>query len=193
MDFFNENEETLDLLKSIIRVGEIHSVNYENATARVHFPDDDDLVSYDMQILHRNTMKNKDYNMPDIGEDVLCLCLPSGLASGFILGSIYAGDVTPPENDGDKRTIVFSDGAKCSYDRKTSQMEITIGETEITANKKRVTMKTPLEVDITAAEVTVNAHKMHVNGDLGATLGATGVITGISVALVKNGIVTAIS
>lgn len=173
MDFLGENEEILDLLKSIIRVGEIHSVNHANATARVHFPDDDDLVSYDMQILHRNTLKNKDYNMPDIGEDVLCLCLPSGLASGFILGSVYAGDITPPENDGDKRTVIFDDGSRFSYDRKTHQFDAQIEQTTIMANRQSVTVNTPVSVEVTAANnVTVNTNTATVNATAAYVLNA---------------------
>lgn len=188
MDFFGENEEILDLLKSIIRVGEIHSVNYENATARVHFPDDDELVSYDMQILHRNTLKNKDYNMPDIGEDVLCLCLPSGLASGFILGSVYAGNITPPESIGDKRTVIFEDGSRFSYDRKIHQFDAQIESTTVMVNRQDIVINTPHDVTITAANAvnvtgvnnvtvntkiaTVNATAAYILNTASATLNA---------------------
>lgn len=188
------NDEIQELLNNLIRIGKVSSVNYQKGTARVYFPDDDEIVSYDLPILHRNALKNKDYNMPDIDERVLCLFLSSGVETGFILGSIYTDTVPTPESTGDKRTVVFEDGSRFSYDRKTHQFEAQIEGTQIRTNRKLVTIDTPLDVAITAGnDVTVKAHKLHVDGAMGATTGATGVITGCSVATVVNGIVTAIN
>lgn len=193
MGLFNDdNAAPVELLRQIIRYGVVHSINPENATARVNFPDDDDVVSYDMPVLQQNCYKNKDYYMPDVGEDVVCIFLPTGLAAGFILGSLYAGDVRPPEKTENKRTVVFSDDTKVSYDRDLHNLSVEINGTKINANRKLITINTPLEVAITSGDATVNANKMHVNGVLGSSTGATGIITGISVATVVNGVVTAI-
>jgi phage baseplate assembly protein V len=193
MSLFDDgNEHLKEAMAEMFRVGVVHSINPQKGTVRVRFPDDDDVVSYDLQVMHRNTYKNKDYNMPDIGEDVLCLFISNGMADGFVLGSVYAGDRTPPENTENKRTVVFSDDTKVSYDRDLHDLDIEIAGTKITANRKLIRIDTPLEVEVTTGDVTVNAAKMHVNGVLGTSTGATGIITPISVATVVNGIVTGI-
>lgn len=140
MSFFGD-ENITEILNSLIKIGEVSSVDYAKGTARVVFDDDDSLVSNDLQVLQKNTIKNKDYCMPDVGEDVVCLFLPSGTEEGFILGSVYAGDITPPESSGNKRTVEFSDNTKVSYDRETHTLSITIGATSITANGENVYVK----------------------------------------------------
>lgn len=135
-------------LGSIIRLGEVSSVNAEKGTACVVFDDDDGVVSAELPVLHRNTFSNKDYSMPDVGEDVLCLFLPNGLEDGFILGSIYAGEVTPPENTIDKRTVVFSDDTRVSYDRAEHVLTVSIGDTTIEANGDSVRIDAASDVTI---------------------------------------------
>ena len=94
---FSRNENWQERLNSIIRIGEVSSVDYSRGTARVVFDDEDSAVSFDLPVLHTNTFANKDYALPDVGEDVLCLFLPSGPEEGFILGSFYAGEIELPE------------------------------------------------------------------------------------------------
>lgn len=150
MPLFN-NENIQEALSRLIKIGEVSSVDYAAGTARVAFDDDDSLVSFDLQVLHNNTIANKDYAMPDVGEDVICLFLPSG-TEGFILGSVYAGEITPPETSGAKRTVEFSDGTRISYDRETNQLDVQISGTTISANKESVKVNTPVSVDITGAQ-----------------------------------------
>lgn len=139
---FSENNIT-DTLNSLIKIGEVSSVDYAKATARVVFDDDDSIVSYDLQVLQKNTIANQDYAMPDIGEDVVCLFLPSGPEDGFILGSVYAGEITPPESSANKRTVKFSDDTVISYDRAAHKLSITIGGTKINTNGSSVVIESP--------------------------------------------------
>ena len=121
-----QNDETMEFLKSIIRIGEVSSVDAAKGTARVVFDDFDSIVSYDLQVISRNTFANRDYAMPDIGEDVICIFLPTGTEAGFILGSVYAGEITPPESTIDRRCVEFSDGAKFMYDRAAHALTATL-------------------------------------------------------------------
>lgn len=50
-DLQNINEQMGD----IIKIGKVSSIDPNTNTARVTFPDRDDLVSYDLQVLQRNT------------------------------------------------------------------------------------------------------------------------------------------
>lgn len=136
-----------EVLNRIIKIGEVSSVNPAACTARVVFDDDDSLVSYDLPILQRNTYSNQDYQMVQPGEDVLCIFLPTGEEDGFILGSFYAGEIAPPESSQDKRTVVFSDDTRISYDRGSHELTITIGGTSMVANRQSVSFETPQAVN----------------------------------------------
>ena len=169
-------EIVIQILNRIFKIGEVSSVDPDNCTARVVFDDDDSLVSSDLQVVQRNTMKNKDYAMPDMNEDVLCLFLPSGSEDGFILGSVYAGEITPPETDGNKRTVVFADGTRISYDREKHILTATIGETSIVADQQNVNVVCSGTADIQAGTVnatanaaTVKASTINLTGDVNIT------------------------
>ncbi len=148
------NDEANGLWRHFIKIGEVSSINPAMGTARVVFDDEDSVVSYDLPVLQTNTYANKDYSMPDVGEDVLCLFLPSGLEEGFILGSFYAGEIELPESNGNVRTVVFADGTKISYDRALHTLSATMDGTSIVANRAGVQVKAP-EVIVNEAN-TVN-------------------------------------
>lgn len=143
---FSPEDET-----SLIRVGEVCQQNPSNCTVRVHFKDKDDMVSGELQVVNRNTFKNKDYGLPDLGEQVLCIFLENGIERGFVLGGIYssAAGHEPPVEDKFKRHVTFEDGAFIEYDRKNHIMKIQCpGKIEIVANE-------------------INVHSMvTINGDL---------------------------
>lgn len=166
-----QNDETMEFLKSIIRIGEVSSIDAAKGTARVVFDDFDSIVSYDLQVICRNTFANRDYAMPDIGEDVICIFLPTGTEAGFILGSVYAGEITPPENDINRRCVEFSDGAKFMYDRKTHIFTVAIGDTKITANEDGVDVdsKSTVHAKVGSNEVTLDASGVAIKGDLTVT------------------------
>lgn len=113
-----------NVLKNLIRVGRVSSINPGNATARVVFADRQNMVSYDLPVIVRQSLQNKDYYMPDVGEQVLCLFLPSGNAQGFCLGSFYSDADQPPVSDPNKRHVTFGDGTRVEYDRGTHTLTI---------------------------------------------------------------------
>lgn len=163
-----QNDETMEFLKSIIRIGEVSSVDASKATARVVFDDFDSIVSYDLQVICRNTFANRDYAMPDIGEDVICLFLPTGTEAGFILGSVYAGEITPPENTVNRRCVEFLDGAKFMYDRSAHALTISIGDTAITVNRDAVAVesKNTIQAKVGDTEATIGASGVSIKGNL---------------------------
>lgn len=176
-----------DKKNRIFKIGEVSSVNPDNCTARVVFSDEDGLVSYDLPVMQRNTIANKDYAMPEVKEDVLCVFLPDGPEDGFILGSFYAGDIEPPETDSNKRTVVFADGTKISYDRTTHTLTATIGDTSIMADQSNVNVVCAGTADIQAGTVNATADTATVTA---STINLTGDVT-ISGKLSVSGDVTA--
>ncbi|MDX5091601.1 phage baseplate assembly protein V [Lactobacillus crispatus] len=112
------------LLKNLVRVGIVSSVDYQKGTAKVAFEDRDDMVSPDLQILGKNSYSNKDYWLPEPEEQVLCLFLPNGNAQGFILGSLYNDEDKLPIKNKNKRHVRFGDGTFIDYDRETHTLTI---------------------------------------------------------------------
>lgn len=190
-----QNDDTMEFLKSIIRIGEVSSVDAEKGTARVVFDDFDSIVSYDLQVICRNTFANHDYAMPDIGEDVICIFLPTGTEAGFILGSVYAGEITPPESTIDRRCVVFSDGTKFVYDRAAHALTATIGDTSITVNQDSVDVESKstihAKVGLTEATTSTTGVDVKAPGTIHAQVGATeATISGAGVSIIGNLTVT---
>lgn len=133
-------------MSNLLRVGTVSSLDEEKETARVTFQERDDLVSYDLPVVVRNTLKNKDYWMPDVGEQVLCCFLPIGMEAGFIIGGYYTNSVDKPAATVAKRVTKYEDGTTVSYDRDSHLLEVNVpasgGQVKVTAESK-VTVVAP--------------------------------------------------
>lgn len=184
-------------LPDLIKIGEVSSVDPEKCTARVVFDDEDSLVSYDLQILQRNTYENHDYQMVHPGEDVVCLFLGPGQEDGFIIGSLYAGEIKPPEASLDLRTVVFSDDTRVCYDRQEHKLTVTIEGTEIVFNRRDGSITVPNAVTINCTTATVNASSSVTldtpKTDITGVLNVTGLITGKGGLAVSGGSGAAVS
>lgn len=117
-----------NFIKNIVRIGRVSSVDINTNTARVAFSDKDDLVSGNLMIVNRGSMVDKDYWIPDIDEQVLCLMMPNksgqGLNEGFIMGSFFSTEDEPQENSADVRAVKFGDGTVVKHDRSTGNLTI---------------------------------------------------------------------
>lgn len=143
-------------LQNIIRLGRVSSTDPAKATVRVLFEDKDNMVSYDLPVIMNNTLKNKDYYMPDVGESVVCIFLPNGLVQGFVLGAVYSEVDKPPINSQDKRHIRFDDGTTVEYDRSKSSLAVDcVGDINIKAGGK-INMIASGKITINGATVDIN-------------------------------------
>lgn len=124
--------------RELVKVGEVSSVDYEKGTARVVFDDEEGFVSNDLQVLQRNTQDNQDFWMPDVGEDVVCLFLPNGMEDGFIVGSFYADEITPPESGENKRYVKFKDESEIEYDWEKHRLLARVGKTQVEVTENSV-------------------------------------------------------
>jgi phage baseplate assembly protein V len=111
-------------VNDIIRVGKISAVYPERGTATVQFPDRDGLVSKELAIGQRNTLKNKDESFPDPGEHVVCAFFGNGLSEGVILSAIYDAKNRPNTGNPDIRVTEFEDGTTFTVDRKSHIVKI---------------------------------------------------------------------
>jgi len=76
-------------MSTAIRVGKISSIDYAAGTARVAYSDRDNEVTAPMPML------SHEYEPPEIGAQVIVLCLSSG--GGVVLGKAWSEKNPPPE------------------------------------------------------------------------------------------------
>lgn len=104
-------------LARLVRVAEVVSTNPGRGAVCVKFLDAGGTVSAWLPVLARKTHRDADYQMPDIGQPVLCLFLPGGREVGFVLGSAYTARHQPPVASQDKWHKSWEDGTWLEYDR----------------------------------------------------------------------------
>lgn len=136
----------------LVKVGEVSSVNHKNGTVRVAF-DDEDYVSGDLQVLQKNTLENGDFWMPDVGEDVVCVFILNGNGDGFVLGSFYADEVSPPIKGKTKRYVKFKDDAEFVYDWEAHKLKAKIGKTLIEATEDSVQVSGSSKVKVSVPDI----------------------------------------
>lgn len=79
--------------KNMIRIGQISSINYISGKVKVAFGDKDNIVSTELPYL------SFEYNMPSVGDMVLCIFLGNGISQGFCLGK-YFNTINMPGKSG---------------------------------------------------------------------------------------------
>lgn len=107
----------------IFATGTVSAIDPKTVRARVRLPDHDNLRTWWLDVMQNNTYKNKDYCLPDVGDQVKVLMTPDGV-EGVILGAVYSSQDTPVISDPDKRRTDFADGTFVEYDRKNNAMAI---------------------------------------------------------------------
>ncbi|EBN8057012.1 phage baseplate assembly protein V [Salmonella sp. NW805] len=134
----------------IFATGTVSAIDPVNVRARVRLPDHDNLRTWWLDVMQNNTYKNKDYCMPDVGEQVKVLMTPDGV-EGVILGAVYSGKDTPVISDPDRRRTDFADGTFVEYDRKNNAMAIggAIKTLTITTHSD-ITLQTDTQVTVIA-------------------------------------------
>ena len=150
---FKQDDDTERQLSMVVRVGEVTATNPGAHKVAVTFDDDDGQTSGELPVLVPNTLENHDHAMPDVGEDVLCIFLPTGTEEGFVLGSFYAGNVADPESSQDVRATKFQDETRIAYDRSSHTYTIDIQDTQIKADQQKIEMKSPQQIHLETAQL----------------------------------------
>ncbi|EDX0372894.1 phage baseplate assembly protein V [Salmonella enterica] len=155
----------------IFATGTVSAIDPVNVRARVRLPDHDNLRTWWLDVMQNNTYKNKDYCMPDVGEQVKVLMTPDGV-EGVILGAVYSGKDMPVISDPDKRRTDFADGTFVEYDRKNNAMAIggAIKTLTITTHSD-ITLQTDTQVTVIAQNsATVRTKTATINASDSATV-----------------------
>ena len=112
-------------IKNLIRFGKVSSVDPTKAAVRVVFNDLDNLVSAELPVLQSSCLANKFYNLPDVGDSVVCLMAPNDEhGAGFVLGSFFTEKNTPPAQSQEISMLQFGDGTTIKYNRESHELQI---------------------------------------------------------------------
>ena len=102
-------------LTECIFVGQVSAYGGTPGTVVVRRPDKDDRTTAELAVVSRCTKDTKDYWMPAIDEQVLCVLLPNasgkGPGAGFVIGAFYSEVDQPAECDPNVRSIRYKDGS----------------------------------------------------------------------------------
>lgn len=132
----------------MIRFGTVSIVNNKKGTVKVTFQDLG-THSEELIVCQGRTTGTKEYKMPVVGENGLCLIVDNG-NSGYYLGSGFSlANPVPEGADEGKDIKVYSDGTRIEYDEKTSRLYIDC--------KKKI--------EIICPEIFING-KVRVKGDI---------------------------
>lgn len=123
-----DDRQLFSALRRIIRVGNVSSVNPEAMTCRVVFRDMDNTVSDELPLLNTGSLYCKEYWLPAVNEQVVCLMLPNsggtGNSEGIVLGSFF-NEADPPVKTGiGIRRIDFGDGSYVEHDSNNGNLTI---------------------------------------------------------------------
>lgn len=137
----------------MLRFGTISQVDADKCLVRVNFSDED-FVSGWLPLLVQKSKEDKFFFVPDPGENVACL-MDENSEAGVCLGAIYTSE-TLPDADVKGEGVVgvkFSDGTVVKYDKAAGEL----------------TVDTPGNVIVNAAEATITAPTVTVDGNLEVT------------------------
>jgi len=135
----------------MFRNGIVQAQDVPNCRVRVTFPERDQMVSWWLPILRHGAQNDKDFWIPDLGEQVICL-MDERDEDGCVLGTIFSQPDQPPSGmTVDKRHLTAKDSAIFEYDRSSHTLTVSIPPSGSTIN---ITVNGP--ANITASNSNIN-------------------------------------
>ena len=158
----------------MFRVGIVQTQDIAKCRVRVPFAERNQMVSWWLPVLRHGAQNDKDFWIPDIGEQVVCL-MDEHDEDGAVLGTIFSQVDQPPNGmTADKRHLTAKDSAVFEYDRSSHTLLVTIpangtinvtvngGNCNLSAPNGDVTFKTSEHSDSVNKMIdTYNSHQHH--------------------------------
>lgn len=134
----------------------------DEAQARVRVEADGLLTEWLPWVERRAGPGLRTWSAPEVGEQVLVVCIGGDPAQGVVVGSIYQDDHDAPASAKAVARAEFADGTVVEYDRAAHRLTVDVGEGFVVVNCKTAT--------VAATEsVTLDTPKTYATGDLQVT------------------------
>lgn len=124
---------------NLIRRGRVVEVDAINYTCKVEFPDQE-ITTGDLSIGAKGGSRVREYNLPQIGDNVTVLLIPPSLSDGIVIDGVYGEDSPPPESKATIWSKTFIDGSKISYDMENHQLAISAINATVNINAKTINL-----------------------------------------------------
>ena len=162
---------------NLVRIGTVHSVDYQKNTARVEFGT---VVTDYLPWLTTRAAGNRTYDSLEVGEQVFVIT-PPGQALGVIIGVLNQTAFPAPDHSPEMQKTVYKDGSVISYNRAAHILTADIkGDVKVLATgniqaeaKKAVSVEAATTATITAPKITLNGI-ITLNGPLSQGGGSNG-------------------
>lgn len=159
----------------MIKTGKVSSINRSNGTVQVVFADQNDMVSNDLPML------SFEYEMPDVGDQVLCLFLDNAPEWGFCLGRFYCDAIPGLDKKVIRRRMEKNkDDSYIEYEIDSGNMNLVNAKADVTIDAKgKVIIKQAAAVEITTSgNVQIDCTALQINGNVNVngSIHATGSI-----------------
>ena len=152
--------ETARKQGNILRIGNIHAVDYANNKASVALENGDIVTDLLPWLAHR-AGNMRVYSAPTVGEQVLLICPQGETHLGIILCGLFSDAFPPPHTSPHIHEIIFSDGGYVHYNIDNGQMNI--------KTKGNITIDCAATVNIIApSDVNIQGN-VNVSGAISAT------------------------
>lgn len=146
-------------LSNLISIGTVEDVDYAAATARIRIGD---VLTAPLAMSSLRAGGNRAWAPFEVGEQVVVAAPSGNLATGVILGALYA-DSAPANGDrAGLQRATFSNGSVIEFDRdaNTFRMNLAGGAVEITASGGLTIIGTvTVQGDVIADGVSLKNHK----------------------------------
>lgn len=118
--------DTERALRNTIRKGTVCDINPATMAVRVEFNDKDNMPSAELPVLCRGAGGNKDYWLPDVGDQVVCLFENNDKnnSSGWVLGTYFTEKHPPQISNAEIRRLDFGDGSYIEFNRAEGSLKI---------------------------------------------------------------------
>ncbi|NJD38456.1 MAG: phage baseplate assembly protein V [Geobacter sp.] len=156
-----------------MKIGIVTATDPATCSARVQFPAHDGMVTAPLPVMQKKSLRDKQYWMPDVGEQVVCL-MDENEEFGVIAGAIYSDADAPPVGSQDKYHVRFDDGTWIEYDRASHTLaaHVVAGTLEATVDIS-ATITSPLIRAVASSKVQCDTPLTECTGNLVVNGGIT--------------------
>jgi len=142
------------------RIGRVSElvVDDTQTSVRVAFPDKQNVISKPFPVCQTSGGARRSFNVPKVGQSVLCGMLANGDSDGFVIGTFYTTQDPPPISDPLRQYTEFADGTSFDFNEATSTLAINA--------KGPLNLVTSGPVSIKGSEVTIEAGNIKIVGQL---------------------------
>lgn len=154
MNLLEEINETLRLIRNLIRIGTVTDVDLVAGKCRVLTGEN---TTDWLQWLSARAGETRTWFAPSVGEQVLIFSLGGELNAAFVLPGIFSDTFPAPSASAEALHFAFSDGAVIEYEPATGELKAVGIKTATVKASESITAETKVVIVNAATKITLNS------------------------------------